>query len=465
MKLRLRRPRDFARVLRLTARRRPDDVEEYLEDHVEEWSALAEATPADAADILEAISEDAAGELITELEPADAAELLEELRDDLAAELIAELPTTTAAEVLDEMLPEEAADILAAIDDSETVDALLDLMTDEVASEVRQILAYAPDSAGGLMTTDIAVLPVGMTTGEAIERLRLLHSELEDLSYVYIVDEQGRLEGVLSFRDLVFARPGVGLDEAMIRSPIAVHTSTDREVVSELIQRYHLFGLPVIDDRGVLVGMVTTESAIEAVQQEASEDFAVAMGTRGEDSIYSPIPLSIRSRLPWIAFDLALSLVVVWAITRFEPVLDTYVVLAALMPLVARIGGDTGAQSLAVVIRSLASDGIPAGDVRRVIARETAVGAFNGISIGLLSGLIGYWMQLARNGDDAFRIGLAMGIAAWVTLGIAGLAGSSIPLILRRLGFDPALGSNLFLTTTTDLLGFAGFLAVATALL
>lgn len=464
MKLRLRSPRELARTLRLIARRKPDDVEDYLEGHVEEWSALAESNPGDAADILEALSEEVASDLLTELDPDDAAELLEELRDDLAAELLLELPVTEAAEVLAEMVPEEAADILAKVEDEETVDALLELLPDESAEEVRQLLTYPPDSAGGLMTTDIAVLPVGMTAGEAIERLRVLHEELENMSYVYVVDEHGRLEGVLSFRDLVFLRPGAGLDEAMVRNPVAVHTSTDREEVAQLIQRYHLAGLPVVDDGGRLVGMVTTDAVLGAVREEASEDFAVAVGTAAEDSVYLPTRRSVRARLPWIAFDVLLSSSVVLAVSWFEPTLDRFVVLASLMPLVARIGGDAGAQSLAVVIRALASDGIPGGDVRRVLGREMRIGAVNGLAIGVLSGFIGFLMAAVR-GQDPVRIGFAMLLAAWGNLILAGLAGAGIPLALRRLGFDPALGSNLFLTTATDLLGFAGFLAVAAAIL
>jgi len=288
---------------------------------------------------------------------------------------------------------------------------------------------------------------------------------LEDLSYVYIVDPHGRLIGVVSFRDLVFRRPGDGLDEAMLPSPISVTTSTDREEIADLVQRYHLFGLPVVDDEGRLVGMVTTDALIEAIQEEASEDFAVAVGTRAEDSVYVPVRESIRHRLPWIAIDIVMSALVVWSVTQFDEVLTTFVVLAALMPLVARIGGDSGAQSLAVVIRGLATDGIPGSDVTRVIGREVSIGIVNGAVIGVLAGGLGYGLQTLRAGPDPYRVGLAMAVAAWANLVLAGLAGAAIPLTLRKFGFDPALGSNLFLTTFTDLVGFAGFLAVATALL
>lgn len=465
MKLRLRRPLDLARLLRATARRRPDQVEDYLEDHVEEWSALAEAAPADAADILEAIDTETATELIAELDAIEAAEILGELDEVLAAELLSELPEQNAADVLAEMQPEDAADVLAEVDDEATVENLLSLLGTEAADDIRQLLAFAPDSAGGLMTTDIAILPIGITAGEAIERLRRLHEELEDLSYVYIVDERARLKGVLSFRHLVFNRPGVGLEEVMVHDPISVLVDTDREEVASIIQRYHLFGVPVVDADGSLLGMVTSDTVLEAVQQEASEDFAVAVGAGSEETSRSTVGESIRARLPWIGFDLIISSVVVLAVSRFQDILSTFTVLAALMPLVARVGGDAGAQSLAVVIRGLAADDLVGVSTGRVLRREATIGVFNGLAIGVASGFLAFALQVATGGEQPARIGMVMAVAALANLVMAGVAGSGIPLILRRVGVDPALGSNLLLTTVTDLIGFAGFLAVATRLL
>jgi magnesium transporter len=464
VRIRLLKPRELAARLLDLARRRPAEVEEYLDSHGEEWEALAGANPHDVADILEELGEEAATELLTDLPPAEAAEVLEEMRTELAADILEVLSAEAAADLLEVMDTSEAADLLAEVEPT-VRNRLIAELEEEFAGEVLELLAYSPDSAGGIMTTEIAALPVGMSAGEAIEAIRRLHDELEDLSYVYVVDERERLLGVLSFRDLVFNRPGVGLDEVMVADPIAVAADTDRGEVAELIQRYHLFGLPVVDGSRRLLGMVTTEAAIEAVQEEASEDFAVAVGAGAEETVHTPVPRSIRSRLPWISFDVVISSVVVVAISRFSGILEQFTVLAALMPLVARIGGDAGAQSLAVVIRGLASDDISSSANARVIRRETLIGALNGVAIALLAGILGYTLQTIRGGPDPLQIGLAMTIAAWSNLLIAGMAGAGIPLALRALGFDPALGSNLFLTTVTDLLGFAGFLAVASALL
>jgi magnesium transporter len=460
----VRTPRDLARWLRSLALKEPRRAEEYIADHATDWSTVAEASPEDAADILEALGEEAAGGLIAELEADHAAELFEELRDDLAASLLEELPERDAVGVLEEMAPDQAADLIAVID-PEVAERLLGAVAPEFADEVRSLLGHHPESAGGLMTTDIAALPVGLTVGEAMERIRNLHDEFEDLSYVYVVDDDSRLLGVVSFRDLVFYRPGDGLDKAMVDQPVVVLATSDRAEVADLVQRYHLFGIPVVDADNRLLGMVTTDAVLEAVQEEASEDFAIAVGTTAEDSVYLPIRRSIRHRLPWIAFDVLISSTVVFAISQFNEIIGAFVVLAALMPLVARIGGDAGAQTLAVVIRGLATDDIQSGDVRRVLTRETTVGLFNGLVIGLLAGVLGFTLQSIQGGPSPLQVGLAMMLASFANLILAGLSGAAIPLTLRRLGFDPALGSNLFLTTFTDLVGFAGFLAVATAIL
>lgn len=464
MKIRLRTPRQLARQLLAQARRQPEIVEDYLDRHGEEWEALAEAAPGAAAAILEELSDEAFTELLSDLDTKELAEILSELQPERAVEVLEELPDSAVASVLEEMSPEDAADLIGEVED-ETAAILLDLLSDEAAAEVRRLLEYPPDSAGGLMTTVVAKLPMGITAGEAIERIRQLHEELEDLAYVYVVDDRDRLTGVVSFRDLIFKRPGAGVDEVMVADPISVLATADREEVNELIQQYHLYGIPVVDESGTLVGVVTTETALESIQDEASEDFAAAMGAGLQESVHSSVRSSVKARLPWIAFDVLISTSVVLAVSRFQPVLNDFVVLAALMPLVARIGGDSGAQSLAVVIRGLASDEIPQTGNGRVVLREAAIGGINGLAIALLAGILGYVMQDLTGGRDPLKIGAAMAIAALANLIIAGAAGSGIPLLLRRMGLDPALGSNLFLTTVTDLLGFVGFLAVATALL
>lgn len=319
------------------------------------------------------------------------------------------------------------------------------------------------------MTTDIAVLPLGMTAGEAIERIRQMHEELEDLSYVYITDDDGILQGVLSFRDLVFNRPGTGLDEVMEHNPVSVTAETDREVVAELAQRYNLFGLPVVSISGRLMGMVTHESVIEAVQAEASEDFATAMGAGAEETVYTEVAHSVRMRLPWLGVNLLLALTVAFVIESQTGLISREPILAALMPVVALLGGNGGAQSLAVVIRGLATESVPSGRVREIVMRQGLIGLLNGLSLAVFAAIVTLVLIetgiFESSGSSSVEIASVVAVAALANLVVATVSGTVIPLGLRRVGFDPALASSIFLTLLTDLVGFGGFLIVAGILL
>ena len=458
MKLRLRRPRDLAIAIRELARRRPREAAEYLDSHEEEWASLAESDPHDAADILEALHEEAAADLISGLDPEEAADVLEEMRNEAAADVLEELSAVDAAGFVAELSPDEAADIVQHLD-TEARSAIFEEMEDHQVDEILDLLQYPPDSAGGLMIPDPATLPAGITAGEAIEALRRLHEGLENMSYVYVVDLEGRLTGVVSFRELVFARPMTALDEVMVHDPVAVRPETDREDLAELIQRYNLLAMPVVDHRGLLLGIVAIDDVIRAVQREATEDIAAMVGAGIEETMYTPFQSSIRHRLPWLILNLGTALLVTITISRFQPVIGRLTVLAAYMPVVASMGGNAGAQSQAVVIRAMAVESLPAQMVRRVMGREVLVGFLNGLAIALMSGTI------AAVFTHQIRVGLVIGLAAQTNLLVANLAGTGIPVLLDRLGKDPALGSNILMTTVTDLVGFGSFLTIATLLL
>ena len=463
MRLRLRSPRQLAHQLLAVARRDHDQVADYLDANREEWGALVQAAPSDAADIIEQLDEEDAVELLSELDPAEAAEILEEIAPELAAELIEKYPLLELAAALNEMPSQAAADLIGELDDEVTED-LLAAMTDEAEDEVRDLLLYPHDSAGGLMTTDIAALPLGLTTGEAIERIRQLHEEYEDLSYIYVVDEEERLKGVISFRDLVFRRPGAPLADVMVPDPVSVTTLTDREEVADLAQRYHLFGIPVTAEDGRLVGMVTTEAVFEAIQDEATEDFAAAVGAGVAENVYTDVTSSFRMRVPWLALNLMLALVVAFVIEQQTGVISQEPVLAALMPVVALVGGNGGSQSLAVMIRSLASDDVPSAQVPGILLRQFGVGVLNGVVLGLLAGILSWSLIEAgvfTGRSEAFEVAIVVTVSAFVVLVIGATVGSGIPVLLRKFGLDPALASSIFLTLVTDIVGFGGFLLMA----
>ena len=468
MRLRFPRPRNVTETLRELARRRPEEAEAYLDAHQDEWEELAESTPENAADILEALLEEGAADLLKDLDPDDAGDVLDEMRPEAAADVLETIRPSTAAAMISMMDADQAADVIGVLEPDERT-AVLAALDPKAAAEIQNLLVYAADTAGGMMTTDFASLPLGVSAGEAIEALRRLHDRLgSNISYVYVTDDRGRLRGVVSFRDLVFARPGRALDEVMLADPVSVAPWTDREIVAELIQRYHLIAIPVVDDEGLLVGMVKISEAIEAIQAEAGEDIAVMVGAGEEETIFTPVSVSVRRRLPWITFNLVVGLVIAYVIAQFESVLEGAVILAAYMPLVALLGGNSGAQSLAVIIRSIAVGDLPRGRARRAVRREMAVTMVDGLAIAVLAALMGaLTVELFGNQSaiDPWEIGVILFVSVVVSIFVGGLVGSGIPIVLRRMGQDPALASNIFLTMTTDLVSFGGFLVTASLLL
>jgi len=457
-------------MIRDLARRDPDEAEAYLDTHQDAWEELAERNPHDAADILEAIDEEGAADLLSDLDADDAGDVLDEMRAEAAADVLQELGPAEAAALISEMEADQAVDVIGALDPEDRT-AVLGALDPATASNVERLLVYAADTAGGMMTTDFAALPAGMTAGEAIESLRQLHGELgSNLLYVYVTDDVDRLLGVVSFRDLVFARPGTGLDEVMEPNVVSVRTDTDREYVAELVQRYRLIAIPVIDDEQRLAGIVKVTEAMEAIQAEVGEDIAVMVGAGEEETVFTPVQVSIRRRLPWIAFNLAVGFFIAAVISQFEDTLTTYAVLAAYMPLVALLAGNSGAQSLAVIIRSMAVGELPRGRAGRAIRREVVIGFVDGLVISLTAALIGaftigFFQEAGAETIAPMQLAVIIFISVWVAFVVAGLVGSGIPVLLRRAGQDPALASNIFLTLTIDIVGFGGFLVTATLLL
>lgn len=466
MRLRLRSPRQLARQLTAAARHDDAEVADYLDSKPAQWTALATANPGDASDVLEQLSEDLAARLIGELEPDIAARVLEEIAPELAAELVEEVPIDILTRAVEGMSTESAADLLEELDDFVS-EAAFGLMDEADEGEIRQLMVHPSDSAGGLMTTEVASLPIGLSAGEAVERLRQLRDQYKDLSYVYVVDDANRLQGVISFRDLFFRRPGASLDEVMVSDPVTVRPTTDREEVAELCQRYHFLSLPVVDAAGRLIGMVNNDALLEAVQDEASEDFAASVGAGLEETVYTDVTASFRMRAPWLVLNLALALVVAFVIERQTGIISREPVLAALMPIVALLGGNGGIQSLAVTIRSLASDDVPGSQVPSILLRQSGIGLLNGLLLGVVSGLLTYLLLSTGifASSDPLTVSIIVAVAAMANLFIAAIAGAGIPLTLRRMGQDPALASSIFLTLITDVVGFGGFLLLAAWLL
>ncbi|MBI4314509.1 MAG: magnesium transporter [Chloroflexi bacterium] len=422
-------------------------------------TALISLHPADQAEAFSDLKPDDQAEVLPRLNVDAAAELLEQLGDDEAAEAASRLSPGRLADVLDEMDPDEAADVLGDLppDQAATVIAQMDA---EQAEDVILLLAYDDDTAGGLMTPDFPHLRRQMTCQQAIEHLRKLHPETETPYYLYVLDRDGKLIGVVGLRDLIISDPDTTIESVMKPDLITVPLGTDQEECARIIARYGLLALPVVGPDGRLVGVIHNDDIVEVMEEEATEDmYRLANVSDSDEHVFSPVTRSVRSRLPWLIVNLGTAFLAAWVVSLFESTIARVAVLAALQSIVAGQGGNSATQSLTVIVRGMALGEVETKDALRAMTREASLGVLNGVAIGVIVGVGAYLWK----GKPV--LGLIIGLAMIGNMIAGGIAGAFVPLTLKALKLDPALASAVIVTTVTDCVGFALFLGLATVLL
>ena len=443
--------------LRKLARKSPEDALIFLNENLNLWNEIAFLDPFDSADTLEEFEPKDASYLIEELPIDVSIKIFESLRPRAIIEIVENLQELSIEKIFKEMDTEDVVDVFerSTVDEAED---LLEVLDKSTKLDINRRLAYPKDSVGRLMSEEVGKISTGLTVKEALVELKTLHENVEDLIYVYSVDAENKLSGVLSFREIVFADENELIDNIMIQNPTFINPSLDQEEAARLIRQYELLALPVVDKNNKLIGQATVSTALDVIQTEIAEDFSQSFGAGAEETIFTPLKRSVRMRLPWIAVNLALAFIVSILISQFEETIARDALLAALMPVVALVGGNSGAQSLAIVIRALARNDVSEARTVEVIGKQSLIGFVNGLLIGTMSFLL-----LSITGLSTYA--LALSIAVFGNILIGNLFGASIPLILKKLKFDPALASNIFLTLITDIVGFAGFLGIALLLI
>ena len=409
-------------------------------------------------------------ELLKGLSPAERREFLAILTGHPAASpVFAELPRPLLQEVLsqatDEAIaalvarqpPDEAADLLALCA-PERSDAVLRLLDERTAANLDRLMTYGRDTAGGMMTTRFVALPGGTTVAEAIARVRAA-PEAETVFYLYVVDDAGRLEGVVSLRQLVLARPDQEVRAIMNPRVVSVRTDEPRVRVTDLITRYGILALPVVGESQVLLGIVTIDDAVDTLADETTREIYQMAGLATEDRVTTPARVSVRRRLPWMTINLGTAILASSVVSMFEDTIAQAVALATFMPIVAGMGGNGATQTLTVIVRAIALGDLDFSTARRAILREVIIGTTIGLATGvLMAGIALVW-------KGSWVLGVVIGCALVFNLFVGALAGAAVPIVLRWLRIDPALASSVIVTTFTDCFGFLSFLGLATLLL
>ncbi|MGD9651664.1 MAG: magnesium transporter, partial [Candidatus Dadabacteria bacterium] len=381
--------------------------------------------------------------------------IFENLQNEYAAELLGKIDRDKAGEILREMEPLKISLILGVCPMA-LKDTISHSLTEKQRSELREILEYPKDSVGYMMSTNFLALNQDLRLSDAVSKIRLL--ALKDntpLSYVYVVDSGFRLTGVLTMRDLLIQDPEKHLRQIMIKDVFYLNAFMEFEEAASIVARRNFFAVPVVDNTGVLVGLVNTSQLLSDAHEEYSADIQTLFGAGSEERPFSSTLYSLKKRLPWLNINLATAFLAAGVIALFEGVIAKLTILAVFLPIVAGQGGNAGAQSLAVVMRGLVMREIPKQDFLKLFWKEGKLGLLNGILIGIVTGAVAWIWQ------GSPTLGIVIGLAMIVNLVVAGLAGAMIPVGLKTIGFDPAQSSMIILTTVTDIVGFFAFLGLA----
>jgi magnesium transporter len=419
-------------------------------------SVIESLQPADRADLVEELNDVDQIALLSQLHPAESADVLEEMEDEDAAALAEMLPLADLAEILDEMEADEAADVLGDLSPERAAEALREM---EEPGEVIPLLQYPDDTAGGLMTPAVVTLRRDWRAIDALEELRRLGPTADNVYYLFVTDEKSVLLGVVGLRDLVVAAPETVIEAMMDPGVISVPVTADQEVCARTLSRYGFLALPVVDEIGRLVGVITADDLIEVAEDEATEDMYRMVGITGEERVWGPLRVSILMRLPWLAINMVTLFVAITVVNAFEPVIAGMVALATFLPLVSGEGGNAGSQTTTVIVRGMALGEIDQRNGLRALTKELAAAFVNGALVGMGTGLAIYLWK------GEWVIALAAVLAMILNFLAAALAGVLVPLGLKWVKVDPALASAAFVTGVTDTLGFLFFLGIATLLM
>jgi magnesium transporter len=445
-----------------------DDVRALLEggDQAGLQAVLTGLHPSDLADLLELLDEDERMRVLVSLadQPALAAEALAEMEpEEHPEDSLAALGTEQMADIIAELSDDDAADIIGDMDPDDQVRALASLPKAE-AGEIRELMGYDEESAGGIMTTELVAVPNTLTVGQTIDEVRRQAQEVGEVYVVFVMDRTGLLEGYLPLQTLITSDPETEIAGLVLPPIAAVRPDTPQDEVARILSRYNLFVVPVVDGEGRLLGGVTFDDVIDVVEAEATRDILALGGTSEDEELRGGWWGAVRTRFPWLLINLGTAFLAAAVYTPFRNTLEKLPLIAAWTTIVAGMGGNGASQALAVTVRRLALQGDTVRGRRGIVGKELLVGIANGLGNGIVAGAIAavfatWWMHAGP------MLGVVVMVAMWGNLVIAGVAGGFIPILLEKLGVDPAISSSVVVTTFTDMGGFFLTLYLATVLL
>ncbi len=411
--------------------------------------------PADIADLIDELDEEDRLQLFSLLDVDKASDVILELSDNSREQLIEDLSNEKLTDIIEEMESDDKADIIAELSDDQAK-AVLEAIEPEESEEVKELLKYAEDTAGGIMQSELVSVKKTATINDAFQAVVDAKDDMENIHNIFVVDEDDRLIGTVPLQRLITMKRFTPIVDVIDEDIPSVKADMDQEEVARLFKKYDLVAVGVVDNEQHLLGRITIDDVVDAIQEETSEDIYRIAGLGQDDTVFNNTADSVKKRLPWLYLNLLTALASVLVIGFFEDTIKIMVALVFFMPVVAGLGGNAGSQTLTLIVRGMALGEITFENAKRALLRQIAVGVANGVAVGIVIGLIAWiWKGIPI-------LGLILGLAMIISIFAGTLVGALIPLILKKLNQDPALGSHIFLTAFTDAFGFLSFLGLAT---
>lgn len=415
--------------------------------------------PADQAEILHHLDEEISNYVFSLFDAEAASDVITEMDDVSRDQILDELDESRISEIVDEMDSDDATDLVSDLPE-EIALKVLESIDKEDSEEVIELLSHEEDTAGGIMAKEFVSVNQNFSVEQVIQEIRTKSEEVEDLYYVYVIDDSGMLVGILALKDLILATRDTKVIDIMSRDVVSVKTTMDQEEVANIAKRYDLVAIPVIDETDKLVGRITFDDVADVMEEEASEDIQRMAGITEEEEFRETSILRISQvRLPWLLVGFAGQILCAFILSRFEASLQQIIAAAFFIPIIMAMGGNSGIQSSTIMVRGMATGEIGLYDIRKRLYREIYVSLFNGIICGiLLFVVITLWF-----GQPKFGLLLAS-VLVFVILN-ASFIGAAIPVLLKRINIDPAIATGPFITTSNDVLGLLIYLGLITVFL
>jgi magnesium transporter len=420
---------------------------------------VSEYHPSEIAIIFESLSQESRERIISILPAEIASEVISEMDSEFHPErLLENLHPERRSEIVEELDYDDATDIISQLPEEQQLE-ILEELDEEDASNIRSLLKYEDDTAGGLMNTQVIKISQNLMKKEALELIIQQSEEMEEFYTINVIDDHNTLKGIVSLKEIVKARNNVKIQELIKSDFVYVKADTDQEEVAKLISQYNLTSIPVVDDNMHLLGRITFDDVIDVMEEENTEDILKISGVSEDEELAGNWKEAVKSRLPWLVLNLGTAFLAASVIRYFDSSITRMGILAGYMVMIAGMGGNAATQALAVTVRRISLNDLTDNQAYRTVLKEVTVGLINGATIGFIIFLFAIFY------DANPMLGLVIFIAMTGNLIIAGTAGSSIPLILKRVGIDPAIASSIIITTFTDVFGFLLLLGLASKLL